>query len=379
MTTPVLSEVVGLTNAAPQSVSFNIPYPNRLTFWLDGLGSSPVVVQIRITGEVYPETVWVSEDNPRGEEVLITDTGPVSSNLVWQSVSTLTIHGLPSGARLRVYGIPFNLDGVPDYIRPYTRWEWRSQAFPRYWVLNGNLLTEMYVRNRWAGFEYAQSYAMDVIPVDVAVEPNTYGLFTASGTTLYYADRRELLPAGLPDTGISVEPLYALLCGNDTSHPGPIRYLHVSAIPGSGAANLAQYRYLLTDPTGRTYALDSNGYLLNYSGGSGWTLGPPATFNTPLALSGSYMITMEMMDQYNTISRDYFPWLNPSFTPLATLDLSPLVPAVKGIAFDSHQRLWVWTGSYAVPIKLHYDAYLLDSPTQTIYLTDFYPQVKINE
>lgn len=376
MTSPILFEMTGTDD--PQIVTPTMPLPNRILFWLDQLGGSSVTVEIRIQGSIYPQTVWVSEEVADGEEVVMIDAGPVESNLVWQDITSIIIHGLPAGARLRAYSIPFNLDGVPDIQRPYIGAYWRGQIFPRFWTVNNQLLQEMYVRNRFAGFDYAQSYLMPAPPVDVAIEPNTFGLFTASGTMLYYADRREPLPDNLTDTGISIEPLYGLNGGYDTSHPGNLRYLHISADAYVGAPNLVQYRYLLTDPTNAVYALDSNGYLLQFKGNAGWRPGPPPTINVPLTLTGTYLITLEMLDQNNNITRDYFPWTNPVFTPLAALDISTLVPSIQGLAFDCHQRLWVWTGTYAVPLKLFYDGYVFDPTTSTVYLTDNYPQIQIN-
>ncbi len=53
-----------------------------------------------------------------------------------------------------------------------------------------------------------------------------------------------------------------------------------------------------------------------------------------------------------------------------------ITAGVKGIAFDHLERLWVWTGDYAVPLKVHYDAYLLDRDLKTVFLTDSYEQIR---
>lgn len=376
MDNPVLFDITG--DGSPQTVSFTMPLPNKLLFWLDELGGSNVAVDARITGEVYPQTVWVNEDSPHSEQVKLTDAGPVESSLLWQSVDSIIIHGLPVGARLRGYALPFGLDGVPDLARPYAHHYWREITFPRFWTTNGLLLQENYVRNRFAGMEYAFSYLMDTPPSSVAVEPNTNGMFVTSGTTLYYADRREPLPDALPVTGISAEPLYSLDGGYAVDYPGNLRYLYIYTHAGSRAHQLTQFRYLLTDPLSTTYVLDPGGFLIQYKSSAGWRGGlVPPPVHIPLNLNGTYLITLEMMDQSNTITRDYMPYLNASFNPLATLDLSTVVPTVQGIAFDSHQRLWVWTGSVAVPLLIHYEAYVFDPTTRTIYLTDPHNQIKV--
>lgn len=375
---PILLTIDG--TGIPQTLALNMPVPNKLTFWLDHLSGADVAVQIRVTGEIFSETVWVSEDAPHGEEIMLVDEGPSQSKLVWQSVSSITVHGLPAGARLRVYGLPFGLDGVPDQMRPYHDYNWRGLVFPRYWTIDGQLIKEVYVRNRFAGFEYAQSYLSNEIPTAIAVEPNTYGLFVATNNRLYYADRREPMPLldYLTQTGISVEPLYGLVCGHDTSHTGSVRYLHIAATPYAGASNLVRYRYLLMDHFGVVYALDSNGYLLEYHSSAGWRPGPPTTVNVPLTQTGTYVVTLETMDTNNVITRDYYPFSNLEFYPLADLDMTTIVPEVKGLAFDSKHQLWVWTGSFAVPLKLHYDGYVIDTNSQSVYLTDEYSQVRLN-
>ena len=388
ITNPIVFEVIGTDN--PITVygttggtgPIALPMPNRLTFWLDQVGGPDPVVDIRIEGEVYPAPVWADEENEQSEEVFMYDSGVVESNMIWQTVDDVVIHGLPAGARLRCWSLPLTLDAVPDPMRPFIDPQWRGLLFPRFWLYNGLLVEELCQRNRFAGLEYVQSYLMSAVPTGIAVEPNTNGLFVAAGTTLYYADRREPLPSNLQSTGMGVEPLYGLSCGHDPAYPptqaGSVRYLMISAVAYSGWANAVSYRYLLTDPSGNTYCLDEKGGLLQYRSSSGWRLTPPTKVVIPLVQTGTYLVTLQCMDKTNAITQDYFPYVNQPFTPLAVFDLSGLVSNIQGLAFDSHQRLWVWDGSTATPLRFHYDGYVVDQSSQAIYLTDPYTEISIN-
>jgi hypothetical protein len=59
-------------------------------------------------------------------------------------------------------------------------------------------------------------------------------------------------------------------------------------------------------------------------------------------------------------------------TPLAMISLGNIVPQVRGIAFDAYDKLWIWTGEFAIPVQIHYDAYVWVPATRTIYATDKY-------
>lgn len=64
--------------------------------------------------------------------------------------------------------------------------------------------------------------------------------------------------------------------------------------------------------------------------------------------------------------------------PLAILDISPDVPTVSGLDFDSDQRLWVrdLAGDY-YQIGFHYDLMLVDYDKKLIYFREDYDQVDV--
>ena len=76
----------------------------------------------------------------------------------------------------------------------------------------------------------------------MAVEPDTYGLLVSVGTLLYYADRREPLPAKLEETGLAEEPLWGLDCRYDIGRPGSVRFLAVRPVAYAGAAEMSVWR-----------------------------------------------------------------------------------------------------------------------------------------
>ena len=143
----------------------------------------------------------------------------------------------------------------------------------------------------------------------------------------------------------------------------------------AGAANAVRFRYSLTAPDGNTWLLTASGALAPYTPYGGWQAGAPGAMSFVLGLTGTYLFTLECGDASNTVTRDTYPFTNAAFAPRAAFDLSTLVSAISGLCFDSLQRLWIWTGSSLVPLRLHYDAYLFDPDTQALYLTDAYDNV----
>jgi hypothetical protein len=65
----------------------------------------------------------------------------------------------------------------------------------------------------------------------IAVEPNTWGILGAAGTSLIYWDRREPLPGQLSAPAMTTEPLYGLNVKYDISKPGSTRYAIQLALP----------------------------------------------------------------------------------------------------------------------------------------------------
>jgi hypothetical protein len=211
----------------------------------------------------------------------------------------------------------------------------------------------------------------------VAVEPRTYGLLAVSDSTLYYVDRREPMPSRLDVTGLTKEPLYSLNVVFDEARPGRTRYVSLQPLAHSGADSVRLWRYLLQCPDGQIFAITPDGAFVPYSGGAGWRSGVPAEVSVPVTNAGTYVFTIECLDNSNQPVVDNFPYPNLQLNPAKSFDLSDLVPEARGIAYDSRDRLWIWTGDLAVPVALRYDGYVLESDTRTLYLTDQYEKVKI--
>ena len=232
--------------------------------------------------------------------------------------------------------------------------------------------------DNFSTLEYVQSYSMTTPLGAIAVEPNTWGILGASGTSLLYWDRREPLPGQLSAPAMTTEPLYGLNVKYDISRPGSTRYAILLPVPYGSASAMSTWRYLVMTPDGNYQALLPNGSLIAYSGGAGWqegTLVPPAPVSLALTMTGTYVFILECMGSGPTATADEVPYPNLA-TPIGnTYDLSSIVPAIQGIAYDVMGRLWVWTGSNAVAIKPRYDGYILDPNSLAIYLTDTYDSV----
>lgn len=377
LTNPQLINITGDGN--PKSFApGQMPIPNFLTFTIQGMGPVTVAISISITGETDPPAVWPQDVQTKNEVLVISDDGLYQTDSVWSSISDITITGLPVNCQLIAYSVCLGLSAEPDTDRPFTHFGYRGISFPRYWQLDDVLLLDVYKRNRFAGLETYQAYHLPEGMVDLAVEPNTSGLFLTDGTNLIYLDRRSPMPGSLSETGVTVEPAFGLSVVYDYSKQGDTTYAAVSTMPLSNASTVTQYRYVVEDPNGNLFVLLPSGVLSQYSGTSGWTQGTPTPVSFPLTVQGTYIVSLEMLGSFNAKTTDTVPFINPGISSLATVSLADVVPQVQGIAFDAYDKLWAWTGSFLIPIKLSYDAFTWDPGTRTIYATDKYSSVTIS-
>jgi len=373
---PVLLTVTG-TDLPQDSGAINLPIPNRLYFWVTNLGNSASTISVMLRGQTYPCDYWAADLLPQSETVPISDNGLFVTQKTWQSVEDIQVIGLPSSATLQVLLFPFGCPYQADPLRPVSLAAYRDILFDRYWNVNGQLLEEVYAINRWSGFEVVHNYQLPVPMDGVAVEPNTYGLFGYSGTKVYYADRREPLPDNLSRAVITQEPLYSLSVSYDQTHVGRIRAVTIHGIPHESAAQLRQCRLRVEAPNGVSYAVTASGALSSLDGPSGWLGGPLPNLSLALPWTGTYVFTLECSDVNNLITQDVQVYLNSVLTPLATLEFNRLVPAVKGLGFDARQRVWVWTGSFLVPMRFSYDAFIYDASSRSVYTTELYDSVRL--
>ena len=375
-TAPLLISFYGMGNTTTQSWSAQRSGPlasalgNRLQFWLDGPGYFALNVKVKITGQKAPAPAWSDGRSVSTETVSATKLGWFQSKFAWSSIQQVLILGLPVGVTLSVYEGSFLLPMQPDVIRPYIDPMFRDASFDRYWSTDGSFLTEQYLGSDYAGWRYAQSYSTASPLSSVAVEPNTWGAFAASGTTLYYFDRREPLPTNLSASAITQEPYYGLEVIIDEDQVEPIRFVVLTPVPYANAPNAGAYRFLVTTPDKNTYVITPTGMFAEYSRTAGWRHGVPQTLTIPLAETGTFVFSLQVIGSDGSIVQDSTPWPNLAFTPLATFDLSSLVSEIEGISFDDRNRLLVWTGTETIALDLHYDGYVLDQASQSIYLTD---------
>jgi hypothetical protein len=378
---PILTSFEG-TGFPQEADNVTLNVPTKLWFTLSDMGNSASPVEITITGQASPQPFSFDLPSPRIERVIFNDEGIASSRIAWSSILSISVRGLPAGAKIECTDFLFNSLLYPDTSRPFTHPAWRQRPFQRYWSIEGKLLKESYIRNRFTGPEYIQSYYVSGESLSaLCLEPNTYGLYTASGSTLYYTDRREPVPLFLNRTGITAEPLYGLDVAYDVSKPGDQRNVLINAYPYRDSSSLSRYRILLETPStvDQPQVLLANGTLAPLSPVAGWRPGPPSTVGIPLGEGGTYVFTLEMVDSSGNSTKDIVPYANFNFTPIATFDLSSSVPAIKGIGFDHKQQLWIWTGQYLVPMSLTVDGYLFDSSSSSLYFTQQYQAVQISQ
>ena len=395
-------EIVSANPVAPQVLVGSplkaslgvLSLPNRLSIWVDNLGSYQGSVTVLIEGEPAPRILWPGRSVIKTEQIDTTVEGLIRTSTAWATVTSLLVYGLPAGATLTVYGVEIGLPQVPDPDRPYIDPRFRDVEFARYWqidpdALNGDWVNELYYQNRDVGLGIAQSYRSGQGLTQLVVEPNTFGMFGFSPRndslntppTIYYFDRRELLPGSLASAALTQEPYFGLDVQFNLFQRAPRGVLLYPA-PYSGAASTVQWRLLVEIP-------DGNGPLAySQNGNSQWVLGTlnerlwqngslPKEIPFVLGAAGTYVFTLETRGEDGMVTTDSYPYANLELTgqPPAGIALPGFI--LEGIALDYRQRLWGWTGAMLLPLALHYDAFTFDAGSLSLYLTDPFDQVQI--
>jgi len=360
-----------------QSGPLVLAIPNKLYFWVEGIGDSSLMIEVQIDGYQHPHTYWASNVDTSTEVLDITDDGPYATDRTWESINQITVRGLPAGATLTVYLMAFAMPMQSDHLQPMVIALDRDVVFDRRWRLNGQMVEEGYALNRWVGFSATDAYVAPQGLVSIAVEPNTYGLLAATAVGLLYADRREPVPDNLYNSAISIEPAYGLRVSLDPTRVGNVRYVGISTDMYDGGTGVIQYRLTMQAPDKSLWVIFPNGDLGRYSNQGGWNAGTPGRIQVglPSSWAGTFWFTLETVDQYGTVTKDNQPFVLPAFTALASLDVTSLVTSLAGAGYDSRDRLWLWTGSMLVPALFNYDAYVYDPTSNSVYLTDQYDQV----
>ena len=124
------------------SGAITLPIPNRLSFWLSGLGDFSDAVEVEIDGYPHPRTYWASTSSPASEVLILSDEGASQSAGIWESITDITVRNLPPGATLNVYLFDFALPQLPDPLRPYIHYSDRGVEYTRGWSLQNSLLYE---------------------------------------------------------------------------------------------------------------------------------------------------------------------------------------------------------------------------------------------
>ena len=367
------------TDAAPLTPGV-LPIPNRLSFWLEGLGDNTGAVQVLVTGQPHPRNLWPGRSVQKTETLQLSSEGFSRTSTVWYAVDSVRVYFLPEGATLDVYlldmGLPFTAD--PD--RSYTHPDYRDALFPRYWQIGENELKEVYYHGPADGFSsglpLVTSRQIDFRLLDLAIEPHTRGMFAIRDGALYYLDRREPMPntTALRTAGLTAEPRWGLNVTADIySEPARRALLQPEAYANAGEA--VGYRFLMQAPDGGSYLINSTGEPVVYKP-SDWINGqPPAELSVVLPEPGSYVFTLETRGGLDySVSRDACPWVDLEFAPAATFSLGDLSGAL-GLAFDPAERLWIWDGAYLHRMLLKYDGFAFDPAGRALYLTQKYDEV----
>jgi hypothetical protein len=357
-----------------------LEFGNTLTFWLDGLYDRSGVIDIRIEGERNPRPAWINERHSDVEILSIPTNGSWQTRFAWKKIDKITVRNLPEGVKLEGWCLPINILMQRDAARPFIHSGYRDRRFPRYWQIENplHLLTERYFAGNFSGFEYIQSYSTPEPIVDITIEPNTWGMWAASSTKLYYFDRRQSMPDHLDAMALTKEPTYGLTLDYDLDRHGSPRAVIIRPVPYANPGQGVNYRYSVQDPEGEHFVLLPEGALVAYSGSIGWTQDIPKPIRLATIKDGTYVVTLETIDQHGRILGVSALQLSPAMSPAAVFDLSSIAPEIKGLAFDYLQRLWIWTGDHLIPIKPSYNGFVIDFDNRTVYVTEFFEQVRFS-
>jgi hypothetical protein len=366
--------VNSILHASPGTLLF----PNQLSLWLEGYGLTGTI-DVVLEGSPYPQAAWPTERSIVRERLTLTREGLTITRNAWSSLSNVTVRGLPTGARLRIWMLPVSLPMLYDGLRPYADAGFRDKLFDRYWSIENDdrLLVERYWASSYGGFEYVNSYKLNQDLTGLAIEPLTWGMWAAAGSQLFYSDRRELMP-DLSDTGLTSEPLWGMKLEYADDRHGAVRSLRITPIQYPSAGAMTMHRYVVRDPEGSDFVLSATGALQDYTGSGGWDTSWPKPKVMPMSKTGTYQITLECRDGAGNLRVDTQPYRNAELLSLASFDLGSQLASIDGLAFDYLGQLWAWTGSMAVPLSVSYDAYVLDRDINSIFTTDQFDELRIS-
>jgi hypothetical protein len=357
-----------------------LEFPNRISVEAVNLGLLEGVVDVTIEGIPYPEPVSLTPAGTVSERLVFLSNGLQQTRLAWSRITRISLHGLPAGGTLNGYLFsclqPQQLDPERSYAHP----AYRDRTFDRHWAIDGRLLKEVVQINPYSGFETVQSYRTETQLVSFATVPNTQLLLAATETGLHVADRREPMPEKLERTGITEEPYYNLLVWPDPTATGNTRRVIVQPLENALSRNAHKWRILVEIPGSENdtmYVVTPDGALVPPSAGAGWRTYSPEAVTLPLVEEGTYLFTLESADSSGHVTRDYAAHRNQYFRPLKSFDLSADVAEIRGVFFDSRQRPWIWTGYECVPLVFHYDAYVIDPSSRSVYVTEPFVSVQI--
>ena len=375
LSSPILNTVSG---SGVFSSPFALSIPNKLWCSVSGLVDFSMPVTVQLEGHTYP--LPADQQNAiSGETLIVRANGMLRTSRIWSDITSISVFGAGPDVQFSFLMFPAGID--IDAARPYSHPHYREVSFDRYFRIDSGLLQEVYHRNSFADWDRIQSYLLEPDSISsLAVEPNTNGMYLANDSTLFYIDRREPMPSRLDQTAISADPLYTLQVSYDYMRPGSSRSVVLKPIPGRSSAKMTAYRLTVQLPDGTFKIIIPEGGLADYTSDGGWRrvmTSQPVIF--PLIFgTGNYVFTLECTDSSGAYTRDPVPYENFGLTRLASLDVSTLVPQVAGLCFDAFQRLWLWTGLHLVPVRFRYDAYVWDTASRSVYLTDRFSKVRIS-
>lgn len=363
-----------LTSSSPSArLDASLKLPGPLSIEVAGMPDD-LEAELSILGEEYPSAVWSQDQALTYERIQIGEVGNLKTTKSWQKVHEVSVMDLPEGVTVTISSTDMLLSRKLDPLRPVSTYDMRGVVYDRYWSLENGCLNETYFAGRYSGYKLQQTYRAPSYS-SMAIEPNTYGMFASDGRNLFYLDRREPVPDSTDRTAITKDPYWGLSAKLDEEEPWK-SVVRLTPIKTSLAPQCTQWRYVVESPDGRKQVLIPGTGCVPYSDIAGFRSGEPKEVSFPLEGSGTWIFTLEgkgwLGDRHDTAL-----YSNLSVSPKVKVDMSQHLTGIAGLAFDSKQSLWAWTGEYLIPVKLEYDRYVYDKDNKAMYFTTKYLEVRL--
>ena len=346
-----------------------VPFPFRPVIEPSRPGAGPSSVFLQ--GVYYP---WCPWDSGWSREVFCSPDGYGFGREILSEISDAYSANL---AEATVYPGTALMERTPDPEFPYVDSMDRGRRWPAFWsAKDGKVLLEFF-RFPAVGFETARRDALPEPAVSICPEPRSSFLVAASESSLYWLDKREILPGSIRKTAPSAAPPFLLELSSHPDYAEDPSWLRLT-VSGPGSR---RWRLSVEFPDGNRYILASPyGSLLEpypYRLTDGWQASPPRPeYSFRLPEDGDYVFYLESQTEAGMVA-DAVAWRRGRLQIYRSFLMEDQVSEIKAVWFDALERLWIWTGTHLIRILEEYDVYAVSPDGRKLYVSCPYERIRI--